>query len=56
MHNAASVTLTYVKTNYVVKDGEENAQCCVRDSHLMKDVVKDGEENAQCRVRDSHLC
>ncbi len=34
MHNAASVTLTYVKMEDVVKDGEENAQCRVHDSHL----------------------
>jgi hypothetical protein len=26
--------LTYVKMKDVVKDGEENAQCRVRDSHL----------------------
>jgi hypothetical protein len=31
MHDAASVTLTYVKMKDVVKDGEENAQCRVRD-------------------------
>ncbi len=31
MHNAASVTLTYVKMKDVVKDGEENTQCRVRD-------------------------
>jgi hypothetical protein len=34
MRNAASVTLTYVKMKDVVKDGEENARCRVRDSHL----------------------